>query len=84
MRVVERPAADMDHIVVGGKVLVRDAELHAGGFVGGTVSCVYTGPGGEKLCNVVIPSGRVRVYQFASGRVRVRVYHLVGLHGSLK
>ena len=55
----------MDHIVVGGKVLVRDAELHAEGFVGATVSCVYTGPGGEKLCNVVIPSGRVRVYQFA-------------------
>jgi hypothetical protein len=55
----------MAHIVVGEKVLVRDVDLPAEGFVGATVSCVYTGPGGENLCNVVIPPGRVRVCSFA-------------------
>jgi hypothetical protein len=55
----------MTHIVVGEKVLVRDVDLPEEVHVGATVSCVYTGPGGEDTCNVVIQPGRVRVYSFA-------------------
>ena len=52
----------MVDFTVGQQVLVPDREYPANGSVGGTIQWIFDGPDGVKQCTVVLPVGRVRVY----------------------
>ena len=53
---------NMVDFTVGQQVLVPDREYPANGSVGGTIQWLFDGPDGVKQCTVVLPVGRVRVY----------------------
>ena len=53
---------NMVDFTVGQQVLVPDREYPVNGSVGGTIQWLFDGPDGVKQCTVVLPVGRVRVY----------------------